>query len=124
LVIGAGPAGESAALNAAKHGLDAAIIHNRPQVGGACTHLGTIPSKSLRNSVQNLMKFNNNPSFKEVVDPIAVSFPKLLANAQDVIRKQVKMRAKFYQRNRIALYHGTASFVDAHTVSVLQEDGA
>ncbi|TNF36254.1 MAG: Si-specific NAD(P)(+) transhydrogenase [Gammaproteobacteria bacterium] len=124
LVIGAGPAGEGAALNAAKHGLNAAIIHNRPQVGGACTHLGTIPSKSLRNSVQNLMKFNNNPSFKEVVDPIAVSFPKLLANAQDVIRKQVKMRAKFYQRNRIDLYHGTASFVDAHTVSVLQEDGA
>jgi NAD(P) transhydrogenase len=124
LVIGAGPAGEGAALNAAKHGLNAAIIHNHPQVGGACTHLGTIPSKSLRNSVQDLMKFNSNPSFKEALDPVAVSFPKLLSNANDVIRKQVKMRSKFYQRNRIALFHGEASLLDAHRVCITLEDGA
>ncbi len=124
IVIGAGPAGEGAALNAAKHGLNAAMIHNRPQVGGACTHLGTIPSKSLRNSVRDLMRFNSNPSFRDITNPVQISFPKLLANANEVIRKQVRMRSKFYQRNRIHLLHGEARFIDPHRVQVSKEDGS
>lgn len=48
IVIGAGPAGESAALNAAKHQKRVAIIDDAEWVGGNCTHKGTIPSKALR----------------------------------------------------------------------------
>ena len=47
VVIGAGPSGEGAAMNAAKHNRRVAIIEDKPTVGGNCTHWGTIPSKAL-----------------------------------------------------------------------------
>ena len=48
VVIGSGPAGEGAAMNAVKQGWRVAVVDERAMVGGNCTHLGTIPSKALR----------------------------------------------------------------------------
>ncbi|MDF1624032.1 MAG: FAD-dependent oxidoreductase, partial [Pseudohongiella nitratireducens] len=56
IVIGSGPAGESAAINAAKHGKRVALISDRERVGGNCTHLGTIPSKALRHQVRQVIR--------------------------------------------------------------------
>ena len=44
VIIGSGPAGEGAAMNAAKYGKRVAMIESYDGVGGACTHKGTIPS--------------------------------------------------------------------------------
>ena len=64
VVLGSGPAGEGAAMNAAKAGRKVAMVDSRRQVGGNCTHLGTIPSKALRHSV--LIHINNtNPILDE-----------------------------------------------------------
>ena len=57
VVLGSGPAGEGAAMNAAKAGRKVAMVDSRRQVGGNCTHLGTIPSKALRHSVRQIMQF-------------------------------------------------------------------
>ena len=46
VVIGTGPAGEAAAINAAKLGRKVAVVEMRDQVGGGCAHKGTIPSKA------------------------------------------------------------------------------
>ena len=54
IVIGSGPAGKTAAIQAAKLGRAVAIVDNQPQVGGVCVHTGTIPSKTLRETVLNL----------------------------------------------------------------------
>lgn len=124
IVIGAGPAGESAALNAAKHNQSAAVIDNRPRVGGGCTHSGTIPSKALRSGVKTLMRYNSNPMIKGAGVPVQVYYPKLLANVSAIIHKQVTMRSKFYARNHIELYQGQAQFIDSHTIKVSLEDGA
>jgi NAD(P) transhydrogenase len=124
LVIGSGPAGESAALNAAKRGLRAAVIEERPAVGGSCTHSGTIPSKALRHAVKDLMRYNTNPIFRSIGEPQRISFQTLLQNASGVIRKQVTMRSQYYAKNRISMYFGQASFVDQHTVRVTLPDGA
>ncbi len=124
LVIGSGPAGESAALNTAKRGLRTAIVEDRPTVGGGCTHSGTIPSKALRHAVQDLVRYNSNPMFRAIGEPRRLSFQQLLQNADAVIRKQVAMRTRYYSKNRITVHTGVASFVDAHTVSVLLPDGA
>lgn len=123
LVIGSGPAGEAAALNAAKHGLQAAVVENRPMVGGSCTHRGTIPSKVLRRAVKDLVRYNSNPIFRSISEPQQISFQMLLQNADGVIQRQVAMRSHFYAKNRIALHFGTAAFIDPHTVRVTLPDG-
>lgn len=123
LVIGSGPAGESAALNAVKHGQSAAVIEEQAQVGGACTHQGTIPSKALRHMVRQAIRFNRMSIFREIGDPRTLTYPRLLSHANEVISRQVAMRSRFYYRNNIRVIAGSARFVDAHTLSVEGEDG-
>ena len=54
VVVGSGPAGERAAMTLAKAGQSVAIVDRHTEVGGGCTHWGTLPSKALRHSVQLL----------------------------------------------------------------------
>ena len=54
VIIGSGPAGEGAAMKLTKGGKSVAAVERRPEVGGSCTHAGTIPSKALRHAVQEL----------------------------------------------------------------------
>ncbi|KPQ02515.1 Si-specific NAD(P)(+) transhydrogenase [Marinobacter sp. HL-58] len=118
VVIGAGPSGEGAAMNATKHGKRVAIIEDKPTVGGNCTHWGTIPSKALRHSVKQIVTFNTNQMFRDIGEPRWFSFPRVLQNAQKVIGKQVKLRTQFYARNRVDLINGRASFLDAHRLEI------
>jgi NAD(P) transhydrogenase len=57
VIIGSGPAGQNAALEAAEHGARVLIIEQEPQVGGACVQYGTIPSKTLRETALTLTAF-------------------------------------------------------------------
>ncbi|SES74578.1 MULTISPECIES: Si-specific NAD(P)(+) transhydrogenase [Marinobacter] len=118
VVIGAGPAGEGAAMNATKHGKRVAIIEDKPTVGGNCTHWGTIPSKALRHSVKQIITFNTNQMFRDIGEPRWFSFPRVLQNAQKVIDKQVKLRTQFYSRNRVNLINGRAFFLDKNRLEV------
>lgn len=118
VVIGAGPSGEGAAMNATKSGKRVAIIEDKPTVGGNCTHWGTIPSKALRHSVKQIITFNTNVMFRDIGEPRWFSFPRVLQNAQKVIGKQVKLRTQFYARNRVDLYNGRAHFLDANRIEV------
>lgn len=124
VVIGSGPGGEGAAMKSAKSGKSVVMIERHPQVGGGCTHWATIPSKALRHSVQTVLEFRRNPLFANISDNVQFTFPQLLRAAQTVIRKQVAMRRDFYLRNHVPVLHGTARFVDAHTVEAVAEDGS
>lgn len=119
IVIGAGPAGEAAAMNACKKGRSVAVISNLEMVGGSCTHLGTIPSKALRHSVKEVMQFNTNPLFRDFGDARKLSFQQILRHADRVIYEQVRMRSDFYERNQIPVYKGSASFIDSHTIKLI-----
>ena len=68
VVLGAGPAGEAAAMKLAKAGKKVVVIDPREQVGGNCTHVGTIPSKALRQSVFNLINFRRDQMFTKAMD--------------------------------------------------------
>lgn len=118
VVIGAGPAGEGAAMNAAKHGMRVAVVEEKRQVGGNCTHLGTIPSKALRHAVRQIIQFNTNTLFRDIGEPRWFSFPRVLQDAERVIAKQVKLRTQFYARNRVDLYRGKALFLDANRLEI------
>ncbi|MCA9441881.1 MAG: FAD-dependent oxidoreductase, partial [Candidatus Omnitrophica bacterium] len=54
VVIGSGPAGQKAAIQAVKLGKQVALVEKRRVVGGVCTHTGTIPSKTLREAIMYL----------------------------------------------------------------------
>jgi NAD(P) transhydrogenase len=118
VVIGSGPGGEGAALRAAKAGARVVVVERHAEVGGGATHWGTIPSKSLRHSVNQLLAFRHNPLLGAAAETLEVTFPALLRAAEGVIRRQVTMRREFYQRNRITVVHGRARFLDPHTLQV------
>jgi len=111
IVIGSGPGGEGAAMQAVKSGCKVAIIDDQARVGGNCTHRGTIPSKTLRHSVQQLTEGDNTQ---------VKSYQDLLQAAGAVMEKQVEMRSGFYRRNEIQVINGRASFVDENTLQVNQ----
>ena len=118
VVIGTGPAGEGAAMNAAKHGKRVAVVEMQSSVGGNCTHKGTISAKALRHAVKQIIQFNTNRMFRDIGEPRWFSFPKVLERSQRVIERQVQLRTNFYARNRIDVYFGKARFLDSHTVMV------
>jgi NAD(P) transhydrogenase len=117
-VIGSGPAGEGASMLAAKEGASVAMIERYQQVGGGCTHWGTIPSKTLRHSVSELLKLRSSPLFAKALENASMELPELLSNVSGVIAKQVKLRRDFYQRNDVPMIHGSAWFADPHTLSI------
>ncbi len=114
IVIGSGPGGEGAAMKAAKEGKVVAVIDDLPDVGGNCTHKGTIPSKALRQAIQKLSDTN---------DYINVNYGKLLESARSVIYEQVRLRQSFYERNLVNVIKGVATFLDEHTVEVTLSGG-
>ncbi|MCO4837673.1 MAG: Si-specific NAD(P)(+) transhydrogenase [Oceanospirillaceae bacterium] len=119
VVIGTGPAGEAAAINAAKLGRKVAVVEMREQVGGGCAHKGTIPSKALRHSVKQIVEFNTNPLFRVIGEPKIFSFPQVLKTASEVIAKQVMLHTQFYARNRVDVFFGFARFVGRNNIEIL-----
>ena len=119
IVIGSGPAGEAAAMNAKKKGRTVAVVCDLESVGGNCTHYGTIPSKALRHSVKEVMQFNANPMFRDLGDARKLSFQQVSKHADRVVYEQVQMRTDFYDRNRIPIYNGRASFLDKNTIKLV-----
>ncbi|MEZ4664733.1 MAG: FAD-dependent oxidoreductase [Caldilineaceae bacterium] len=115
IVIGSGPGGEGAAMKATKEGKRVAVVDDFPEVGGNCTHRGTIPSKALRQTVQQLAESGR------VRD---LNYAALLDSAEQVIQQQVRLRSGFYARNGVEILQGRAAFMDAHTVEVSSEAGA
>ena len=123
IVIGAGPGGEGAAMQAAKRGKSVLMIERHCRVGGGCTHWGTIPSKALRHTIQNTVDLNRQMIQRMNLQPGAPSYPELLRSAESVIGRQVAMRQAFYDRNHVPVVHGAARFIDANTIEVTREDG-
>src|SRR5437762_6198980 len=116
VAIGSGPAGQKAAIQAAKLGRRAAVIECR-QVGGVCVISGTIPSKTLREAVLHLTGFTQRGFYGQsyrvkeeiTVEDLRGRFVDVMRRETDVIRDQLS-------RNHVALIEGLARFVDEHTV--------
>ena len=124
IVIGTGPGGEGAAMNIAKASRSVAVVERYREVGGGCTHWGTIPSKALRHAISRMTEFNRNPLYRAIGQPVRLSYPTLLRTTESVIAQQIAMRRDFYDRNQVPLYYGHARFLDAHTLAVQHPDGS
>ena len=123
IVIGSGPAGEGAAMMATKNGKRVAVIERHAEVGGGCTHWGTIPSKALRHAVKTLGDARRDPLLKAIRSHLHMELPQLLSAAKGVVESQVASRRRFYDRNHVPVYGGSAWFVDAHTIEIRTQVG-
>ena len=85
VVIGTGPGGEGAAMQAAKGGKRVAVIEAYERIGGGCTHWGTIPSKALRFSIYSVMEAMNNPIIRELGVHLNPTFAQLRASSKSII---------------------------------------
>jgi NAD(P) transhydrogenase len=119
LVLGSGPAGQKAAIQAAKCGLRVAVIEQESTVGGACVHTGTIPSKSLREQALRY-RASRGLSGNALLD---VPLCDLLAGVAETVEAHDRYMAAQLERNRIALLRGRGRFTGPNTVTVRQPDG-
>jgi NAD(P) transhydrogenase len=118
LVIGAGPAGEAAAMAATKNGLRVGVVDDTGSLGGNCTHRGTIPSKSLRHAVKQVIHYRQQPEVLQMASLPPISYPTILASAKKIIPRKVAMHKSYFMRNRIYVHSGTARFVSPTQVDV------
>ena len=119
LVIGTGPAGQKAAVQAAKLGKKVGIIERKEVVGGVCTNTGTIPSKSLREAVLYLSGlrqrtlYGANYRLKKTITIEDLAF-----RANHIIKNEIEIVQNQMARNRIDLIFGEARFVDPHRLLI------
>ncbi len=117
-VIGTGPGGEGAAMQVAKGGWRVGVAERYRQIGGGCTHWGTIPSKAMRYAVTSTMKALSSPVMRELGFTTAPTMEQLRRGTQTIIGRQVTMRQSFYDRNNVPIHRGQARFLDEHTISI------
>ncbi len=121
IVIGSGPGGEGASIKLAKAGKSVAIVENHLLVGGGCTHLGTIPSKTLIHVVRQYVEEKRHRLFDRGRHPVRVTCDDLMIAVQDVVSNQVRDREDFYERNNITIIAGRARFTDPHNIEICDE---
>jgi NAD(P) transhydrogenase len=119
LVLGSGPAGQKAAIQAAKLGMHVAVIERRHMVGGVSTNTGTIPSKTLREAVLYLTGMSQKSIYGSAYQvKEAITIDDLFWRTQAVIQREIDVVRNQLARNQVALYHGSARFADPNSVVV------
>lgn len=124
IVIGSGPAGQRAAVQAAKLGKRAAIIEKSIRVGGVSVHTGTIPSKTVREAVLYLSGWKQRGFYgmghreRKRITPDDV-----LHRVNVTLNHQVEVMCDQLERNGVEIITGCARFIDSHTLSIEQASG-
>ncbi len=122
VVIGSGPAGQRAAIQAAKLGKRAAIIEKNMRVGGVSVHTGTIPSKTVREAVMYLSGWRQRSfyglSHRERAD---ISPDDVIERVDMTLNHQVEVMSDQLRRNGVEVISGSASFVDKNILAIKQQ---
>ena len=124
VVIGSGPAGQRAAVQAAKLGKRAAIVERHAEIGGVMVNTGTIPSKTLREAVMYLTGYRERGIYGEsysVKQDITMS--DLMIRTNHVMHQNTDTLRHQLLRNKVDLITAEASFIDCHTLDLATVDG-
>jgi NAD(P) transhydrogenase len=124
IVIGSGPSGRRAAIQAAKLGRSVLVVEKGRRVGGVSVHTGTIPSKTLRETVLNLTGWRERGFYGRayrVKKDIAAQ--DLMARLRMTLDHEVDVLEHQFARNAVATLTGTARFVGPHDVEVTTDSG-
>ena len=122
-IIGAGPGGYETALAAANKGIEVTLVSAGP-LGGTCLNEGCIPTKALCRAAEVLENCRQARYFGIDAAEPSVDFARVMQRKDEVV-EQLRGGVAFLMKHKlITLLYGKASFRDAHTVSVLGEDGS
>ncbi|KIC75893.1 putative soluble pyridine nucleotide transhydrogenase [Neochlamydia sp. TUME1] len=122
VVIGAGPAGQKAAIQGAKLGKKVIVIDKLPEPGGNCLYSGTIPSKSLREAIIDLTRFYERGFNSGEFALQEVSIPQLNQRLHKVIEEERSTVYRQLRKNGIRLIYGTARFENPRMLIVMDDD--
>jgi NAD(P) transhydrogenase len=123
VVIGTGPAGEKAAAQAAYFGKKVAAIERAAEPGGAGTHTGTVPSKTLREASMYLSGFRSRDMYGIAVElEKTATLPRLMSRKSAIEASESRRIRRNLDRHNITCLKGIGGFLDPHTVLV--SDGA
>ncbi|MAG54969.1 MAG: Si-specific NAD(P)(+) transhydrogenase, partial [Planctomycetes bacterium] len=122
-VMGSGPAGQKAAIQAAKLKKRVCIIDKKRMVGGVCLHTGTIPSKTLREAVLYLSGFRQRAFYgRDYTLKDSISVQDLSVRVRAVVGNQIEVVRAQLKRNRVDPITGFARFVDPNTLEIEPDD--
>ena len=124
IVIGSGPAGKRAAIQAAKIGKKVLLVEKNEVVGGVTVHTGTIPSKTLRETVLFLSGWRQRGIYGrsyKVKDHISAN--DLKQRLTSTLGHEIEIIQHQLMRNNVEIEYGHARFNDEHSVSVENDDG-
>ena len=123
IVIGSGPAGRRGAIQAAKLGKSVLVVEKGRKVGGVSVHTGTIPSKTLRETVLNLTGWRERgfygAAYRVKQD---IGAPDLMSRLHMTLGHEVDVLEHQFARNAVKTFCGSARFLDAHRVEVVGQN--
>lgn len=122
VVIGSGPAGQKAAIQASKMGKKVIVIEKDTVLGGASLNSGTIPSKSLREAILDLTDFYKRSFYGKNCPLKEVSINDLNYRLKFILEEQRKILLRQFEKNHIQVIQGIACFKSAYHVDVLDLD--
>ncbi len=124
IVIGSGPGGQRAAIQAAKLDKTVALVERKTVLGGVSVNTGTIPSKTFREAVLDLSGFRERAFYgASYTVKQNITIEDLLVRTDQVIRHEIDVTRHQLTRNRVELLAASASFQDPHTVKLDFVDG-
>jgi NAD(P) transhydrogenase len=124
VVIGSGPAGQKAAICAAKLRKKVAVIERKRTIGGVCVHTGTIPSKTFREAILYLSGLRQRTFYgRGYALKEAISMADLVFRSDSVMAREIEVIKAQLRRNRVTVYEGNARFLDPHTIEVNSDEG-
>ncbi|MCG3164441.1 MAG: Dihydrolipoyl dehydrogenase [Bacteroidia bacterium] len=123
-IIGSGPGGYVAAIRCAQLGMKTAIIERYNTLGGTCLNVGCIPSKALLDSSEHYHNAATNFAEHGIeLKNLKVNLPQMIKRKADVVKITSDGVAFLMKKNKIDVYTGHGSFLDAKTIEIKKDDG-
>ncbi|KIC01297.1 dihydrolipoamide dehydrogenase [Flavobacterium sp. JRM] len=124
VIIGSGPGGYVSAIRCAQLGFKTAIIEKYNSLGGTCLNVGCIPSKALLSSSHHYAEIKHFADHGiEVSGDVKINLEKMIARKQAVVDQTVGGINYLMDKNKITVFNGLGSFVDATHIAIAKEDG-
>jgi len=124
VVIGSGPAGQKAAICAAKFRKKVAIIDRKKMLGGVCVNTGTIPSKTMREAILYLSGLRQRAFYgRGYTLKEEISIQDITVRVESMVMREIEVIRAQLRRNHITIFEGNAKFVGPHTIELETEEG-